>query len=210
MRKFIGNINMPVNGAMDPYLRVVLSGGYLVAATATQVEIGVLEERVLSTDVVASVIPRRDSAARSMVASGAITAFVRVYADAGGQVTATANNHPRGWSLTAASGAGAWLTVLPDDNEEGGYPLSALKLSGLVEKAAAGVAAAGPITVAGTTVGQQVVAVFGTLTAGGPLIAFEPGTDFEQTVSVAGQIQQLSATDLHLDTLLFLLAPAQA
>ncbi len=75
----------------------------------------------------------------------------------------------------------------------------------LIGLTAAGVAAAGPITLAGAVVGQPVKMVFGTLTAGGPLIAKVPGTDFESVISVAGQVQQLTATDLHLDTFLFVL-----
>jgi hypothetical protein len=79
------------------------------------------------------------------------------------------------------------------------------RASDLILLTAAGVAAAGPITLAGAVVGQPVKAVFGTLTAGGPLIAKVPGTDFESIISVAGQIQQLTATDLHLDTFVFVL-----
>jgi hypothetical protein len=70
---------------------------------------------------------------------------------------------------------------------------------------AAGVAAAGPVTLAGAVIGQPVKLILGTLTAGGPLIAKVPGTDFESVISVAGQIQQLTATDLHLDTFYFVL-----
>jgi hypothetical protein len=75
----------------------------------------------------------------------------------------------------------------------------------LIPLVAAGVAAAGPVTLAGAVIGQPVKLILGSLTAGGPLIAKVPGTDFESVISVAGQIQQLTATDLHLDTFAFIL-----
>ena len=78
-------------------------------------------------------------------------------------------------------------------------------VNGILSLVAAGVAAAGPITLAGAVVGQKLLLAFGTLTAGGPLINKVPGTDFESVISVAGQIQQLTATDLHLDTFVFVL-----
>jgi hypothetical protein len=90
----------------------------------------------------------------------------------------------------------------------GAVTLPKISFVGLVLKAAAGVAAAGPVTVAGTTVGQRVIAVIGAPTAGGALAVRVPGTDFEAAVSVAGQIQQLTATDLSGSTYVFLLAPA--
>jgi hypothetical protein len=75
----------------------------------------------------------------------------------------------------------------------------------LILLSAAGVAAAGPVTLAGAVVGQPVKAIFGSLTAGGAPIVKIPGTDFESVISVAGQIQQLAAADLHLDTFIFVL-----
>lgn len=87
-------------------------------------------------------------------------------------------------------------------------PLAKLDLGTLVTKAAAGRNGAGAITVTGTTVGQRLVAVFGAPTAGGALEVRVPGTDFESVVSVAGQIQQLSAANLTANTYVFVLAPA--
>ncbi len=66
--------------------------------------------------------------------------------------------------------------------------------------AGAGVAAPGACTLTGAAVGNLVLAICGALTAGGPLVALQPGIDFEATISVANQIQQLSATDYHLYT----------
>jgi hypothetical protein len=77
--------------------------------------------------------------------------------------------------------------------------------AGLLSLVGVGVAAPGAVTLAGAVVGQKVLAILGTLTAGGPPINKVPGTDFEAVISVAGQIQQLTATDLHLDTFWFLL-----
>jgi len=76
------------------------------------------------------------------------------------------------------------------------------------KKAAVGLAAPGSITVAGVGLGDHVVGIIGAPTAGGSLAAFVAGTDFEATVSIAGHIQQLTAVDLHLDTLIFDVVPA--
>ena len=86
------------------------------------------------------------------------------------------------------------------------------QIGGLVFKtlSAAGVAAAGPVTLAGAAVGDRLLSVFGALTAGGPLLAKAVGTDFEATVSVTGQVQQLAAADLSLSTFVFLLEPKLA
>jgi hypothetical protein len=75
----------------------------------------------------------------------------------------------------------------------------------LITLAAAGVAAAGPVTLAGAIVGQPVKAIFGAPTAGGALLSKIPGTDFEAVISVAGQIQQLAAANLSADTFIFVL-----
>jgi hypothetical protein len=82
----------------------------------------------------------------------------------------------------------------------------ALTLNSLV---AAGVAAAGPVTLAGAKVGDRLIAAIGSTTGGGTLVAAIPGTDFEQIVSVADQIQQLTATDLSGKTFVFQLQPAK-
>jgi len=81
-------------------------------------------------------------------------------------------------------------------------------LPAFITFAAAGVAAAGAVTVAGTTVGQRILAIFGAPTAGGALAVKVPGTDFEAVVSVAGQIQQLAAANLSANTYVFIVCPA--
>lgn len=65
---------------------------------------------------------------------------------------------------------------------------------------------AGPVTLTGAAVGDSVRKIIGNLTAGGPLLVFVPGTDFESTITVVNQIQQLSASDLHLTTIVVDLA----
>ena len=80
--------------------------------------------------------------------------------------------------------------------------------AGFKALAGAGVAAPGPITLTGAAVGDRVVAAFGAPTAGGTLAALVVGTDVESTISVVNQIQQLSASDLHLNTYVFILNPA--
>ena len=76
--------------------------------------------------------------------------------------------------------------------------------------AAAGKNGAGAITLTGTAIGDRLVAVFGAPTAGGALEAKVPGTDFEAAVTVADQIQQVSAGNLSAKTYVFVLIPAAA
>jgi hypothetical protein len=65
------------------------------------------------------------------------------------------------------------------------------------------------ITVSGPVAGDRLVAVFGTLTAGGPLVTYTPGTDFEAEIAVTGKINQLQG-DLDAYTFVFILVPAAA
>ena len=129
-----------------------------------------------------------------------------------GQTSATAAYAVDDHTVSSSRNGGARPTagtIIGLDPSTGGVFVDSTEISkgvgGILTLVAAGVAAAGPITVAGAVVGQKVLAVFGTLTAGGLIINKVPGTDFEAVVSVAGQIQQLAAADLHLDTFLFLL-----
>jgi hypothetical protein len=92
----------------------------------------------------------------------------------------------------------------------GAVTLPKVNFTGIKTLKGVGAAAAGAVTLTGTAVGDRVVSIIGNLTAGGPLLVFVPGTDFEATISVINQIQQLSASDLHLTTIVVTLAPAQA
>lgn len=67
---------------------------------------------------------------------------------------------------------------------------------------AAGVAAAGPITVAGTQIGDFIVSFQGS----SPPVTVAAGT-FEVVASVAGQVQQTSASNLSGNTYVFLIIP---
>lgn len=67
---------------------------------------------------------------------------------------------------------------------------------------------AGACTATGAKVGDRVSMIFGQPAAGGDLIVPVIGTDFEATISVADQIQQLSASDLHLDSFVLALIAA--
>lgn len=96
------------------------------------------------------------------------------------------------------------------DIAAGGATLPKISFTGLKVLAAAGKSSAGAITLTGTAVGDRLVAVFGAPTAGGALAVKLPGTDFESTVSVVNQIQQLVGTDLSASTYVFIFAPATA
>jgi hypothetical protein len=67
---------------------------------------------------------------------------------------------------------------------------------------------AGACTLTGATVGQRVAFLYGAPTAGGALV--EASASFESTISVAGQIQQSSASNLSTDTYIVGLLPVAA
>jgi hypothetical protein len=70
-----------------------------------------------------------------------------------------------------------------------------------IKAVAAGSDGAGPVTVAGAVVGDNVEMV---INLSSPADA---SADFESTVSVAGQVQQTSASNLSASTFLFLVQP---
>lgn len=109
--------------------------------------------------------------------------------------------------VAAGIGAGAVTTAKVG---AGAVTGAKLDLSGVKTLVAAGVAAAGPVTLTGAAVGDRVVSIFGTLTAGGPLVT-KTVTQYETTITVANQIQQKAAAgDLSLSTFAFILIPAAA
>lgn len=102
----------PNNSAIAPFLRVKLSAGYLVVATAADDELGILEERALATDTSKGVrLPNSGETVR-VTAAGAITALADVYRAAGGKISATPNGRRWGVALEAASGDGSQIEVL--------------------------------------------------------------------------------------------------
>jgi len=111
MRRKTGSITLPVNSALGPYLRVKLSAGYLALASDVEDEVGTLEERVLSGQLRAAVVPREDPCSRLMVAAGVIAQYAEVYAAASGTIAA-AGTLVRGIALEAAAGAGSVIEVL--------------------------------------------------------------------------------------------------
>ena len=92
----------------------------------------------------------------------------------------------------------------------GGVALTKISFTGLKVLAGAGHNNTGACTVTGAAVGDRLIAVFGTVTGGGTLLAKVPGTDFESVVTVVDQVQQLASANLSGDTFLFILAPATA
>lgn len=111
MRVLIGSPSFPVNAALNPYLRVKLSAGYLVVAAADEDELGTLEKRVLSTDTKAAVVPREEPVVRYMVAAAAFAANATVYAAAAGKID-DSGTLIRGMALDAAAGDGSVVRVL--------------------------------------------------------------------------------------------------
>jgi hypothetical protein len=209
---------VPVEASTKIYLGSMVgvdAAGYAVnAGNATNPALRILGR----ADRLYNGVPGQD-ADNSAGAAGAISVEIKVgafsWAINGGDIT-QANMDQLCYAVddqtvSSSSNSGARAVagrILGLDPSTGGVFVDMARdsrSSDLIVLTAAGVAAAGPITLAGAVVGQPVKAVFGTLTAGGPLIAKVPGVDFESVISVAGQIQQLTATDLHLDTFAFVL-----
>jgi hypothetical protein len=71
----------------------------------------------------------------------------------------------------------------------------------IIAKAAAGSNGAGAIVIAGTQIGDVVVSVTTLSTPG------DASSSFESTVSVAGQVQQISVSNLSGNTYLFVVQP---
>jgi hypothetical protein len=85
---------------------------------------------------------------------------------------------------------------------------------GTKEGAFVGAAAAGAITLTGAAVGDRVLSVFkfgdasDNLTSGTGVVTAQPNALFESVITVADQIQQVSATDLSDNKYIVRLAPA--
>lgn len=101
----------PNNSALAEGTRVKMSAGFLVAASSSEDEIGTIEQRVLATDTVATVLPINAYGVRHMIAAGAITQYATVYAAASGKIDAT-GTLVRGMAMEAASGAGSVIKVI--------------------------------------------------------------------------------------------------
>jgi hypothetical protein len=103
--------------ALSQYLRVKLSSLKLVAAGASDVEIGTIEEDSFAAGDLRSVRLRTAQGTRKMVASEAITAGNQVYASAGGKVAPT-GTVCCGTALESATANNDIIEVLPGPNTD--------------------------------------------------------------------------------------------
>lgn len=103
--------NFPSNSALTRGTRVKMSAGYLVAASATEDELGTISDTTLSTDTMAAVIPFNESGVKQFICSASVTQYATVYAAASGKVSTTVGLR-RGIALEAGSGDGAIIPVL--------------------------------------------------------------------------------------------------
>jgi hypothetical protein len=109
-----------VDGAYARGTRVKMSASTFNTVTVAgpgDVHIGTLEAATFAAGAVAPVI-LRGYGTRQVVASGAISVNARVYPDAGGKVTGTANGIAVGIALGAASASGDFIEII-DTNPTG-------------------------------------------------------------------------------------------
>lgn len=110
-----GVIGLPQNAAIAPYLRVIMTSGYLALAGANDREIGTAAQRILTTGLGAvecpPVVLRSAPGTITMVANGVIAIYGRVYGGASGKVSATANGNFIGWALQATTADGDEVEV---------------------------------------------------------------------------------------------------
>jgi hypothetical protein len=99
-------------GAIAQYLRVILGSGNTVsAASASEVETGILEEAAFTAGDFKTVRLRTANGTMKMVANGAITLGADVYAAASGKI-ASSGTVPCGTALQAATTNGDVIEVL--------------------------------------------------------------------------------------------------
>ena len=134
-----------------------------------------------------------------VVASGG-----KITVEAGGTIDVSAG------TLTPGTTAIADGAVTTTKLASAAVTLPKIGITGIKCLAAAGKNGSGAVTLTGTAVGDRLLAVFGAPTAGGALEVKLPVTDFEAAVTVADQIQQVSAGNLSTKTYVFLLIPAAA
>jgi hypothetical protein len=134
-----------------------------------------------------------------VVASGG-----KITVEAGGTIDVSAG------TLTPGTNAIADGAVTTAKLASGAATLPKIDITGIKCLAAAGKNGAGAVTLTGAVIGDRLAAVFGAPTAGGALEVKVPGTDFEAAVTVADQIQQVSAGNLSAKTYVFVLIPAAA
>jgi hypothetical protein len=103
--------SLPVNGALDPYLRYKMSAGVLALASDSEDEVGTLANRTLAGDSVGTIIPREKAGVRMAIASKSIAQYATIYAATLGRIS-DAGTLVRGMALEAASGNGSRIRVL--------------------------------------------------------------------------------------------------
>ena len=105
---------LPCSGAIAKYLRVKISAGQIAVAGAADTCVGTLEEASFTAGDMRSVRLRTAQGTRKMVASGAVTGGVAIYAAAGGKITAAPNGNPEGFAMEAAANNGDVIEVMMD------------------------------------------------------------------------------------------------
>jgi len=113
-----GSVTLPCNTTLGRFIRVKMSGGYLAAAGATDNEIGVLNDAIVTAGDYGSVLPNNIGGVRFMVAAGAFSQYASVYGAASGYIDDTANEHYIGVALDAATAAGDIVRVLPNQDAD--------------------------------------------------------------------------------------------
>jgi hypothetical protein len=107
---------LTAGNSLGQYLRVIMSGGSLTLAGATDREIGTVTVNYPSSGSgsmpYATIVLPSAEGAPWFVAAGAISQFTNVYGAANGQVSATPNGNLIGMAMTATANAGEYVAVL--------------------------------------------------------------------------------------------------
>ena len=100
------------DSALARYLRVKNSSGNVVVAGATDNELGTLRQATLADEATCSIVTKRQTSTRMMVAAGAIAQYANVYGAAGGKIDDVVNSNFIGVALEAATANNAEIEVL--------------------------------------------------------------------------------------------------
>jgi len=112
--------SFPNNSAISGNLRVKLASSNLLAAGATDDEIGILEQRTLAADTKGPVRMPANNESVYVTANAAITIYNNIYPAAAGKVSPTDNGPRWGIALEAASGDGSIIEALRLPDAVGG------------------------------------------------------------------------------------------
>jgi hypothetical protein len=106
--------SFPANAAIAKFLRVkLLSTGKFDTAGAADIDLGTLEEASFVAGDMRAIRLRNAEGTKKMVANGAITLGVDVFAAASGKISATPSGFHLGMALEAATADGDVIEVLP-------------------------------------------------------------------------------------------------